>query len=153
MPIVSKALEQTNISTDPQMCLNQVVSNVTGAPYARPLDPIQVRKSLAKQITAPVQWYSSMQWCEANGIQTFVELGPGNTLVNLAKQSVVQQKGGSVIEVHSLGTASEITDFLKVMQWHIGTYVPGLEQCSSKHGEQIPTNNNEKSSTAQESES
>ena len=115
MPIITKALEEANISTSVTTHLNQVLSNVTGTPYTLPLDPTEVRARLAEQVTAPVQWYASLQWCQANGIQTFVELGPGNTLVNLVKQSIYQKKDGPHAKVHSLGTAPGMTEFLRAV--------------------------------------
>lgn len=53
-------------------------SNVTGLPYGE-----QIKTLLAKQICSPVRWEAIVRHMIASGADTFVEVGPGNTLSGL----------------------------------------------------------------------
>ena len=56
-------------------------SNVTAQPYAG--DPAEL---LARQITSPVRWEELIRALLAEGVDTFLELGPGRTLTNMLKK-------------------------------------------------------------------
>ena len=56
-------------------------ANVTGEPYDG--DPAQL---LARQIASPVRWEKAVRGMIANGIDTFIEIGPGRTLTNMIKK-------------------------------------------------------------------
>jgi [acyl-carrier-protein] S-malonyltransferase len=60
-----------------------VVSNVTATPVA---DPAVARRLLVEQLTAPVQWTSSMRTMRDAGVQRFYELGPGSVLTGLLRR-------------------------------------------------------------------
>ncbi|HCX63750.1 MAG TPA: [acyl-carrier-protein] S-malonyltransferase [Eubacteriaceae bacterium] len=60
-----------------------VISNVTAKPYVS-LD--ESRELLARQVTSPVQWQKTVEYLVAQGVDTFVELGPGKTLSNFIKR-------------------------------------------------------------------
>jgi [acyl-carrier-protein] S-malonyltransferase len=62
-----------------------VVSNVTAKPVTEPGD---ITDLLGKQLTSPVLWYQSMQYLAAQGISSFMELGPGTVLCGLLKRIV-----------------------------------------------------------------
>jgi len=75
-----------------------VVSNVTAAPHG---DLAQLRATLLKQVTAPVLWEKSVRSLIGEGVQEFVEVGPGSVLTGLvgkidprAKCVNVQKPGG-----------------------------------------------------------
>lgn len=59
------------------------VTNVT-AEYVREED--KVSDLLAKQVFSSVRWEDSVVNMIANGVDTFVEIGPGHTLTNLIKK-------------------------------------------------------------------
>jgi [acyl-carrier-protein] S-malonyltransferase len=60
-----------------------VVCNV----YARPVEDAEsAREALIRQVTGSVQWGESMQWLVGQGVQTFVEVGPGKVLCGLMRQ-------------------------------------------------------------------
>ncbi|WP_074083258.1 ACP S-malonyltransferase [Paenibacillus sp. P32E] len=61
-----------------------VISNLTGLPYRR---SSELKTALASQISATVQWKASMDFFTRQGIDRFVELGPGTTLRNLLKNT------------------------------------------------------------------
>jgi [acyl-carrier-protein] S-malonyltransferase len=60
-----------------------VVCNVD----ARPVEnPESAREALIRQVTGSVRWSESMQWLIAQGVQAFVEVGPGKVLCGLMRQ-------------------------------------------------------------------
>jgi [acyl-carrier-protein] S-malonyltransferase len=62
-----------------------VVSNVTGQPHG---GPDAIRKAMVAQVTGSVRWLDSVNWCATNGIDRYVEFGPGKTLTGLIKRIV-----------------------------------------------------------------
>ena len=46
-----------------------------------------VRDALVRQVTAPVRWSNSMQLLVEQGVDTFVEAGPGKVLSGLMRQT------------------------------------------------------------------
>ncbi len=60
-----------------------VVSNVDGKPTS---DPAQIRRNLACQMTSSVQWVDSILSIAAQGVQIFLEIGPGNVLKGLIRK-------------------------------------------------------------------
>lgn len=60
-----------------------VISNVTSKPYKNEHD---IAPLLTKQMTSTVKWYDSMLFLLAQGVDQFIELGPGQVLGRLMKQ-------------------------------------------------------------------
>lgn len=60
-----------------------VIGNVTGKPL---LQRDEIRDELVKQLVSPVQWVSSVRWMIDQGVKTFVEIGPKDTLSKLIKR-------------------------------------------------------------------
>lgn len=60
-----------------------VVANVSGRPVT---DQSEIRSSLVAQVAAPVLWEDSMRWMLEQGVDTFIEVGPGNVLTGLIKK-------------------------------------------------------------------
>jgi [acyl-carrier-protein] S-malonyltransferase len=60
-----------------------VVGNVTGRPLQ---ERDEIGDELVKQLVSPVQWVSSVRWMIDQGVKTFVEIGPKDTLSNLIKR-------------------------------------------------------------------
>ena len=59
------------------------LSNVT-ADYVT--DPVQVKDLLQKQVSCSVRWQQSMERMIADGVDTFIEIGPGKTLAGFARK-------------------------------------------------------------------
>lgn len=75
----ARAVEETPVHA-PQIL---VVGNVS----ARPLrTPSEIRAELSAQLTSPVAWTGSMMYLLENRVDTVVEVGPGNVLLNLMKR-------------------------------------------------------------------
>jgi [acyl-carrier-protein] S-malonyltransferase len=49
-------------------------------------DPDEIRTQLAEQITGCVRWVECIEALVEDGVQLFVELGPGNVLTGLLKR-------------------------------------------------------------------
>jgi [acyl-carrier-protein] S-malonyltransferase len=60
-----------------------VVGNVTGRPLT---DTVAIVDELVQQLTAPVRWTESVRWMVAHGVDTLVEVGPGQVLTGLTKR-------------------------------------------------------------------
>jgi [acyl-carrier-protein] S-malonyltransferase len=60
-----------------------VIGNVNALPLLTVAD---IRQDLAAQLTSPVRWTDSMRYLAAHGIDTVVEVGPGDVLANLMKR-------------------------------------------------------------------
>jgi len=60
-----------------------VISNVDGKPE---VEPEHIRSNLAKQITSSVQWVDTVNIIASQGVQTFIEVGPGKVLTGLIKR-------------------------------------------------------------------
>lgn len=60
-----------------------VIGNVTAQPLTT---PEQIRLELKAQLTAPVRWTDSITYLTQQGVDTFVEAGPGDVLLGLVKR-------------------------------------------------------------------
>ncbi|HPF97093.1 MAG: ACP S-malonyltransferase, partial [Mangrovimonas sp.] len=49
-------------------------------------NPLEVKKNLISQLTAPVRWTQSVQQMISDGATLFTEVGPGNVLQGLVKK-------------------------------------------------------------------
>jgi len=65
--------------------------------------PAELRDALLRQVSAPVRWLESMQLLlDKNGVQTFVEIGPGKVLSGLMRQTNRDAKCLNVEDAASL---------------------------------------------------
>ncbi|MGA9350403.1 MAG: ACP S-malonyltransferase [Anaerolineae bacterium] len=60
-----------------------VVANVTAAPITT---VAEIKEELVEQLTSTVRWVESVQYMIAQGVTTFVEIGPKNVLTGLIKR-------------------------------------------------------------------
>jgi len=60
-----------------------VISNVDARPHS---DPDTIKQLLAKQVTSPVQWESSVKAVLERGYESGYELGPGTVLAGILKR-------------------------------------------------------------------
>lgn len=60
-----------------------VITNVEACPEQ---DPDTLRSLLIQQVVAPVRFTEMAEWLLAHDVSTFVEVGPGKTLVNIIKR-------------------------------------------------------------------
>ncbi|MCX6349269.1 MAG: ACP S-malonyltransferase [Candidatus Aureabacteria bacterium] len=60
-----------------------VVANIDARPETK---AGEIRRNLVKQINGPVRWTETIQFMLAQGITTFIEVGPGKVLTGLLRQ-------------------------------------------------------------------
>lgn len=76
---LATAIENTEILAP--VC--PIYQNVDALPHS---NPIEIKKNLIDQLTAPVRWRQTVENMFADGGREFVELGPGNVLQGLIKK-------------------------------------------------------------------
>ena len=84
-----------------------VVANVTAAPITT---VAEIREELVEQLTSTVRWVESIQYMIAQGVTTFVEIGPKNVLTGLMRRidkSVRTVNVGDVAGIEALTRESE----------------------------------------------
>jgi [acyl-carrier-protein] S-malonyltransferase len=76
-----------------------IISNITATPLTQ---SIALRKELAQQLAAPVQWVRTIQYLTSIGITTFFEIGPGRALAGMIKRIA---RGAKIINI---GNVAEV---------------------------------------------
>lgn len=80
------------------------VSNVT-AEYVTDAGP--VKELLAKQVSSPVRWQQSVELMIRDGVDTFIEIGPGKTLTGFLRKIDKDVKGLNIETVEDLKRVME----------------------------------------------
>ncbi len=101
---LKKALENINV----RMPKFSVLSNVTGSYYT---SSGEVHLLLVEQLTRPVQWQACVRTMVQAGIQTFLEVGPGNVLKGLCRRIDPE------VQVLSVGTVDQVREV--AAQWNL----------------------------------
>lgn len=81
-----------------------LVANVDAAPNS---DGNAARDALKRQVTAPVRWLESIERLLNEGIETFVEAGPGKVLCGIGKQIRRDARWLNVEDSESLNATKE----------------------------------------------
>ncbi|GIP21377.1 ACP S-malonyltransferase [Paenibacillus sp. J22TS3] len=84
-----------------------VVANVTAQPVQKAAD---IPALLTQQVYSPVQWEDSVRWLIEQGVDTFVEIGPGSVLAGLIKKI---DKGVRVLNISTLEHVEQVAGTLK----------------------------------------
>jgi len=79
---------------------------VTNVDAAANMAADTARDSVVRQVSAPVRWLESMQLLIQEGVDTFVEVGPGKVLSGLMRQISREMKCFNVEDAPSLKAAS-----------------------------------------------
>jgi [acyl-carrier-protein] S-malonyltransferase len=88
-------IENINIQ-DPQI---PVICNVT-ADYVKTKE--EIKNALIEQVTHPIKWVDIIKRINSEGINCFIEIGPGNVLKKLIKQILPKAKVYNVYDSDSL---------------------------------------------------
>ena len=88
-------LEKVKIN---DMCI-PVITNVTGMPIEKKED---IAPTLIKQVMNPVKWEDTVKYLYDQGVDTFIEVGPGKTLCGFVKRTVKGVKIFNVEDIKSL---------------------------------------------------
>ena len=73
-----------------------VLSNTLGTPH----EGVPSKGVLCDQITNAVKWKQNVEWMLQDGVDVFIEVGPGKTLTQMVKQ-IAKAKGASVQLFHT----------------------------------------------------
>ena len=76
---LAKVLADTPI----QAARTPVIANVDCQPHGA---PDNIRQKLTAQLTSPVLWQASLEKMIADGVERFIEIGPGRILTGLLKK-------------------------------------------------------------------
>lgn len=93
-PAVSR-LEAALASTEIRIPRIPVISNVDAEPHA---DPETIKKILARQVTSPVQWETTVKTLLSCGLAKSYELGPGKVIAGIVKR---MDKGASIENINA----------------------------------------------------
>jgi [acyl-carrier-protein] S-malonyltransferase len=79
---------QDRLATDLEaLTFNEpAISVVTNVDARATVAPNELRDALVRQVSAPVRWSESMQLLVQQGVDTFIEAGPGKVLTGLMRQ-------------------------------------------------------------------
>lgn len=92
--------ELDNIQIKQPECI--VVKNLDAKPYA---ENDNMKEILAKHVMSPVRFSNSIQFMLDNGVDTFIEIGPGKVLTSLVKKISKEVSCVNISDVNSLKTA------------------------------------------------
>ncbi len=82
------------------------VSNVTAQTVT---DAVNVKDLLMKQISSPVRWQQTIELMLNEGVDTFVEIGPGKTLTGFMRKI---DNGGREIQVYHIENPEELEAYV-----------------------------------------
>ncbi len=85
-----------------------VVANFTASPVT---EPREIKGVLARQILGSVRWEESVRWMLADGVDAFVELGPGNVLAGLVRRIARER-----VKVHGVADTASLEGFLTLVR-------------------------------------
>ncbi len=83
-----------------------VIHNVTADTLS---DPEQIKALMARQLCSPVRWYDSMLKMVKEGVQEYVEIGPGKVLTGLLKKIL---PAGAEVAVHNVSDQKSLEKYL-----------------------------------------
>jgi [acyl-carrier-protein] S-malonyltransferase len=83
-----------------------VVTNVDAQPRTSGND---LRAALVRQVSSPVRWQASVELLISEGVNTFIEVGPGKVLSGLLRQINRAASGRNVQDSASLAEALQLT--------------------------------------------
>ena len=67
------------------------------------MSPEAIREELTRQVNHPVFWQASVERMAADGVSTFIEIGPGKVLTGLIRRIVP----GAVVENIGMAAPTE----------------------------------------------
>jgi len=84
-----------------------VIANVTAQPVTA---ADEIRRLLVEQVVSPVLWEDSVRWLLAQGVDTFVEIGPGAVLTGLIRKI---DRSATVLTVNSIDSLRAAVESLR----------------------------------------
>ncbi|MGQ0433979.1 MAG: ACP S-malonyltransferase [Microthrixaceae bacterium] len=102
-----------------------IVANVDALPHQH---ADQWADLLNRQLTAPVQWRQTIERMVADGVDTFLELGPGSVLTGVAKRSAPNGTAASAAEPAALDDIVELATKAGAVDHHEGEHLFAAER-------------------------
>jgi [acyl-carrier-protein] S-malonyltransferase len=84
-----------------------IIGNISATPL---VDASAIREELAQQIAASVQWTRSIEYLVSEGVTTFIEIGPGQSLTGMVKRIA---KGSTLMNVSSGADITKVATTLR----------------------------------------
>ncbi len=78
-------------------------NNTSGGPVA---DPDEIRQALAQQVCSPVLWEKTLRWALSQGIEHYLEPGPGKVLAGLMRKTA--RDSGQAAEVRGVENPADL---------------------------------------------
>ena len=100
-----KELENVTVNT----FNSKVIKNIDGEIYSESDD---VKDVLAKHIVSPVRFAKTINTMLENGVDTFIEIGPGKTLSGFVKRTPVEKEINN-LSINNVASLEEVIDFIK----------------------------------------
>jgi [acyl-carrier-protein] S-malonyltransferase len=88
-----------------------MISNVTAKPVH---EAGMIRALLAEQVRSPVEWVASVRRMAEDGVDTFIECGPGAALTGMVRRIAPEARTLNVNDVASLDATAEALRELQV---------------------------------------
>ena len=83
MQAAAEQMEQVLAKTRLSPARIPVISNVTAQPHGA---SETIRQLLVQQVIAPVRWYQSIEFLRSQGVDNWLEVGPGRSLTGMMKK-------------------------------------------------------------------
>ncbi len=91
-PLLKEAGDQLFAEMEKMAFGELAIPYITNVTAQKVTDAQQIKPLLAKQVSSPVQWMQSMKAMLEEGVDTFVEIGPGRTLAGFMKKIAPEVK-------------------------------------------------------------
>lgn len=88
---------------------SKVIKNIDGTEYKENDD---IKEILAKHIISPVRFSKTLETMINEGVDTFIEIGPGKTLSGFVKRTTVDKKI-NILNINNVQTLKETINFIK----------------------------------------
>lgn len=108
--LMQPAAERLAVDLDAVSLRDPRVPLVKNADARMATSAYAAREGLKRQVTAPVRWTDSMRLLRAEGVDTFVEVGPGKVLSGLLKQI------DAAAEAFQAGNAATVNETLAALR-------------------------------------
>jgi len=106
MSSAAKKMEEKIDKTFFKKPLFEIVNNVNAMPEN---DPEKIKKLLIEQISSTVRWRESIIKMSAEGVENFIEIGPGKALTGMVKRT---QKNVNCFSINSIDDIKKLKDEL-----------------------------------------
>ena len=106
MSKAAKIMEEKINKTIFKKPLFKIVNNVNAMPED---DPEKIKKFLIEQISSTVRWRESIIKMSAEGVENFIEIGPGKALTGMVKRT---QKNVNCFSINSIDDIKKLKDEL-----------------------------------------